>query len=958
MKKNFTLSIMCFLMVASIFAQDRRCATMENLEYRKQLDPQLEQRMTEIENFTQAKIQALENNPNAYRVDGSIITIPVVVHVLYTNSTENISVAQIQSQLDVLNEDFRRTNPDADNTWSQAADTQIEFCLSTVDPNGNATTGITRKSTTRSDWGANDEAKRSSSGGIDPWNTAEYLNMWIVPKMTTTSGGQTINLLGYAQFPGGSAATDGLVMIYNAFGRTGAVSSPYDGGRTTTHEIGHYFNLRHIWGDSNCGNDFVSDTPTHQTSNYGCPTGQTSCSSTDMVENYMDYTNDSCMNLFTQGQKTRMRAVLEAGGARRTLALSDKCGATGTTPTCTDGIQNGDETGIDCGGSSCAPCQTGTQYCDSQGNNANDEYISRVQVGTINNTSGAQLYSDFTSVSTDLDTGSSYTLTVTPTWTGSSYSEGYAAWIDYNDDGDFTDAGEQIFSLAASSVTPASGSFTVPTGTASGDKRLRVSMKYNGVPTSCEAFSYGEVEDYTVNITTGVADTVKPVITLTGSATINLTVGDTYSELGATATDNIDGNLTSSIVITGTVNTNTAGTYTRNYNVSDAAGNPADQVSRSIVVSPASTTGCSGAISSFPYNEGFESSFGAWTQGTGDDFNWTRQSGATPSSNTGPSSASEGSQYIFMESSSPNYSTKRAILNSPCFDLNGESQATFTFAYHMYGTTAMGSLAVEASSNNGSSWASVWSVSGNQGNAWETASVDLSAYAGGTVQLRFNGVTGTTWQGDMAVDAVSLSTSGGSTGTTTDVSLSITFDNYPEETSWTITDGSNSVVASGGTYGNQADGSTLNLNETLPAGCYSFTISDVYGDGICCSYGNGSYSLTDGGNVLVSGSSFTSSETTTFCVGGASSATYSYAASTVETLDNQFKLYPNPVKQTLNVSLIGLEAQRFEIKNLLGQTVLQGRYTNSINVSKLQDGMYVLQLHIGEKTKVKKFIKH
>lgn len=956
MKKNFTLSIMCFFMVVSIFAQDRRCAAMENLEYRKQLDPQLEQRMTEIENFTQAKIQALENNSSANRVDGSIITIPVVVHVLYRNSTENISLAQIQSQLDVLNEDFRRTNPDADNSWSQAADTQIEFCLSTVDPNGNATTGITRKSTTRQDWNANDDAKRSSSGGIDPWNTAEYLNMWVVPKMTTTSGGQTINLLGYAQFPGGSAATDGIIMIYNAFGRTGAVTAPFDGGRTTTHEIGHYFNLRHIWGDSNCGNDFVSDTPTHQTSNSGCPIGQTSCSSTDMPQNYMDYTNDSCMNLFTQGQKTRMRAVLEAGGARRTLALSDKCGAV-AAPTCTDGIQNGTETGVDCGGS-CTPCQTGTQYCDSQGNNANDEYISRVQVGTINNTSGAQLYSDFTSVSTNLNTGASYTLTVTPTWTGSTYSEGYAAWIDYNNDGDFTDAGEQIFSKAASSVTPASGSFTVPTGTASGDKRLRVSMKYNGVPTSCEAFSYGEVEDYTVNISAGVADTVKPVITLTGSATINLTVGDTYNELGATATDNIDGNLTSSIVTTGTVNTNTAGTYTRNYNVSDAAGNPADQVSRSIVVSPASTTGCSGAISAFPYNEGFESSFGAWTQASGDDFNWTRQSGATPSSNTGPSSASAGSQYIFMESSSPNYSAKRAILNSPCFDLNGESQATFEFAYHMYGTTAMGSLAVEASSNNGSSWTNVWSVSGNQGNAWATASVDLSAYVGGTVQLRFNGITGTTWQGDMAVDAVSLSTSGGSTGTSTDVTLSITFDNYPEETSWTITDGSNSVVASGGTYGNQADGSTLNISETLPAGCYSFTISDVYGDGICCSYGNGSYSLTDGGNVLVSGSSFTSSATTAFCVGGASSATYSYAASTLETLDNQFKVYPNPVKQTLNISLIGLEAQRFEVKNLLGQTVLQGRYTNSINVAKLQEGMYVLQLHIGEKTKIKKFIKH
>ncbi|OUR98104.1 hypothetical protein A9Q86_13670 [Flavobacteriales bacterium 33_180_T64] len=357
MKKTITLTLLCFLSIVSVFAQElyeRNCGTMENLELRKQQDPDLEKRMQQIETFTQNKIQAMGNN----RVDGSIITIPVVVHVLYRNSTENISLAQIQSQLDVLNEDFRRTNPDADNTWSQAADSEIEFCLVTVDPNGNATTGITRKSTTRQDWGANDDAKRSSSGGIDPWDTTQYLNMWVVPKMTTVSQGQTINLLGYAQFPGGNAATDGVIMIYNAFGRTGAVSAPFDGGRTTTHEIGHFFNLRHIWGDANCGNDFVSDTPTHQTSNGGCPIGQVSCSSTDMPQNYMDYTNDSCMNLFTQGQKDRMRAVLEAGGARRSLALSDKCGGGTPTPTCTDGIQNGDETGVDCGGSSCAPCQT------------------------------------------------------------------------------------------------------------------------------------------------------------------------------------------------------------------------------------------------------------------------------------------------------------------------------------------------------------------------------------------------------------------------------------------------------------------------------------------------------------------------------------------------------------------------------------------------------------------------
>jgi len=687
MKKPTTLFFMCFLFSIAIFAQERNCSTMENLEYRKQQDPGLELRMAQIEAFTQTQIQQMENN----RIDGSVITLPVVVHVLYRNSTENISVAQIQSQLDVLNEDFRRTNPDADNTWSQADDTQIEFCLASIDPNGNATSGITRKSTTRQDWGTTDDMKKSSQGGVNPWNTSEYINMWIVPKMT--SGGRTI--LGYAQFPGGSAATDGVVMAYNYFGRVGNVSAPFDGGRTTTHEVGHYLNLRHIWGDANCGNDFVSDTPTHQTSNGGCPTGQVSCGSVDMVQNYMDYTNDSCMNLFTTGQKNRMRAVLNAGGARRSLALSEKCGGSTTTPTCNDGVQNGNETGVDCGGSSCQPCQTGLQYCNSQGNSVNDEYISRVQLGTINKASGAQSYSDFTATSTNLTKADSYTITVTPTWTGTSYNEGYAVWIDYNQDGDFTDSGEQVWSKSASKTSPVSGSFTIPTSATIGETRMRVSMKYNAIPTSCETFSYGEVEDYTVNI----------------------------------------------------------------------------------------------------------------------------------------------------------------------------------------------------------------------------------------------------------VD-------GGNSGGDTTVRLSFTFDNYPEETSWSILDGS-TTVASGGTYGSQADGSTLNIDVDLPEGCYSLVVRDAYGDGICCSYGNGSYTLKDGNTTLASGGSFTSSQTTNFCVGGSSRTLGNVTSST----DDLFTLYPNPTKQALNIALNGLEAQSYQVTNMLGQIVMKGAFTETINVSELNDGMYIIQLHIGEKTKVKRFIK-
>lgn len=338
-------------MVASVFAQERNCSSMENLEYRMQQDPDLEQRMQQIETYTQSAIQQMQSS----KIEGSIITIPVVVHVIYSNAQENISDAQILSQIQVLNDDFRRLNSDADNAWSQAADTEIQFCMATVDPNGNTTTGITRKSSSTTTWGTNDAMKKSSQGGVDPWDASQYLNMWVC----NIGGG----ILGYAQFPGGSAATDGVVMGPNYFGSKNEgsgfyLSSPFDEGRTTTHEVGHFLNLRHIWGDSNCGNDFVSDTPTHQTSNGGCPIGQVSCSSTDMVQNYMDYTNDSCMNLFTQGQTDRMRTVLNAGGVRRNLALSDKCGGGVPTPTCSDGVQNGNETGIDCGGPDCAPCST------------------------------------------------------------------------------------------------------------------------------------------------------------------------------------------------------------------------------------------------------------------------------------------------------------------------------------------------------------------------------------------------------------------------------------------------------------------------------------------------------------------------------------------------------------------------------------------------------------------------
>ncbi|MAB57467.1 MAG: peptidase M4 [Aequorivita sp.] len=224
----------------------------------------------------------------------------------------------------------------------------------------------------------------------------------------------------------------------------------------------------------------------------------------------------------------------------------------------------------------------GSTYCASQGNNVNDEYISRVQLNTINNASGAQLYSDFTSISTTLNEGSAYTITVTPTWTGTTYNEGYAVWIDYNGDNDFGDAGELVWSKAASKDTPNSGTFTVPSGTVGGETRMRVSMKYNGIPTSCETFSYGEVEDYTINLGAGAPDTQAPTAPSSLAAsnitqtTLTLSWNASTDNVGVTGYDVFQGS-TNLGSVTGTsaniTGLSPATAYSFRVRAHDAAGN-------------------------------------------------------------------------------------------------------------------------------------------------------------------------------------------------------------------------------------------------------------------------------------------------------------------------------------------------------------------------------------------------
>lgn len=281
----------------------RNCAAQEVLEKQMQEDPTLIAKMDDIEKFTDRVIAEK-------RLVNGVIEIPVVVNVLYKTTAQNISQTQIQSQIDALNKDYNATNSDFGNVPSLfsgvKANVGIRFVLDAV----------YRKKTTKTSWRADDSMKKTAKGGIAPTSPTTKLNLWVC---NLSSG-----LLGYAQFPGGSSATDGVVIDDNAFGTTGTAAAPFNKGRTATHEVGHWMNLRHIWGDATCGTDYVTDTPSHNTANYGCPSypHYSTCSGTpvEMTMNYMDYTDDACMYMFSNDQKSRMLAVFSTGGPRVSFA--------------------------------------------------------------------------------------------------------------------------------------------------------------------------------------------------------------------------------------------------------------------------------------------------------------------------------------------------------------------------------------------------------------------------------------------------------------------------------------------------------------------------------------------------------------------------------------------------------------------------------------------------------------
>jgi hypothetical protein len=284
-------------------ASHRGCASNEVLAAQMKADPSLALKMNQIEAFTEKAMLS-------GRLVNGKVQIPVVVNVLYRTSTENISLAQIQSQIDVLNRDFNALNSDYSSVPTLFSGVKANVGISFVLQN------VVRRSTTTTSWTTNDAMKKSATG-IVPTTPTTVLNMW-----SCNLGG---GILGYAQFPGGASSTDGVVMDNNAFGTTGTVTAPFNLGRTATHEVGHWMNLRHIWGDATCGSDLVSDTPTHNTSNYGVPAypHYSTCTGTpvEMTMNYMDYTDDRGMYMFSNGQKSRMAALFVSGGARASFGI-------------------------------------------------------------------------------------------------------------------------------------------------------------------------------------------------------------------------------------------------------------------------------------------------------------------------------------------------------------------------------------------------------------------------------------------------------------------------------------------------------------------------------------------------------------------------------------------------------------------------------------------------------------
>jgi hypothetical protein len=305
--RNLFMGLMLLCVATGPVMAQTSCYSFDYQQEAVRTNPGLSDIVRQVEQFIQTQG---ENTLPTQTISTSrgkpVITIPVVVHVIYNKQSENVSDQSINTLIETLNLCYRRLHPDTIKTparfWKLSADTEIEFKLATSDPQRRATSGITRKYSSKTQWDMDDKMKSSSESGDDAWDPASYLNIWICNIRFVS---------GYSSIPGDASVKDGVVLA------TGAL------GKTVVHEVGHWLGLKHIWGDQYCGDDGVSDTPPQATGTPGCPSGfRITCGNGadgDMYMNYMDVTQDACVNMFTNGQKQRMHALLQPGGVRYSL---------------------------------------------------------------------------------------------------------------------------------------------------------------------------------------------------------------------------------------------------------------------------------------------------------------------------------------------------------------------------------------------------------------------------------------------------------------------------------------------------------------------------------------------------------------------------------------------------------------------------------------------------------------
>lgn len=308
-------AIVCSLVAALLFqfqflSAQERCSTVSYLESELTKDPTLAIKIKE----------AVQKNDNpTSRIFTGVVKIPVVIHNLYHKPEEKITDAQAISQIEVLNTYFRKKNADTSDIpfyfRQLAADCEIEFQLAISDPRKRSTSGVIRKYTPVTSWGPDDKMKFAVEMGDDAWDAKSYLNIWVC---------NMDKYAGYASVPGTASSKDGIVISYKSFGVN--QSGAYGLGKTAVHEVAHWLGLKHIWGDTYCGDDEVNDTPKQASYTTGCPTAvRVTCGNApygDMYMNFMDLTNDFCLKMFTNGQKDKMRTLFETGGAKESLLYS------------------------------------------------------------------------------------------------------------------------------------------------------------------------------------------------------------------------------------------------------------------------------------------------------------------------------------------------------------------------------------------------------------------------------------------------------------------------------------------------------------------------------------------------------------------------------------------------------------------------------------------------------------